>query len=769
MTSPGLEQGKKLKKKSNNSLEGFQSALKNTTNIVDKNDYTSHKQIIDNLKQEYENTLDQYNNITQSISENTQKYISRVNPSNPYLNKVIKFKTGQQCYVTNQGVAKFIESKDILNSLNITKSTVSVNIPWNQSYLVPGTVIPSNPPLISGTKVTKGQQFGNEGSNFFVNMFLPKNTNATYMGCYSSGSNNDSMTVVDSNTQYTYNQCKQSAVEQGYQYFGLQNVDAQSSKGYCVVSNDSKSISKYGESQIPSKYVALWSTNTSGQSGNTALLSNTGSLQIINSSGKIVYSTPGPNINNTSFLGCYQDCSKGRGLPNYLGNGKTFDTCQSAAQAGNWSYFGLQFTQPNGTSECWAGNDLSQATSMGKASNCKVVNNVKVGGGCSNALYNNKDSTNNYYLILEDNGNMGVYRGSGPDDNQGSIWSANSKGKNKSAYPSMEASKNKYGRNWMASNATLAPGDFVSSNSGNLALVMQTDGNLVLYTYEMTTNCSKMTDGNMGGGVNGTAVYDIGKKSVTNVMGSLGYLDGNADLHVYSDDNQIYNNAYTNVATGFDTLGNDITGASFTNSTLDKCKSACNNNPDCAGFVTNASGTECYPKTSGMYPFGGPYTPNEDRNIYIRDKMPKNTPIGVSQKTIGSDTYTFNNYNDGKGMDEPYGLSKVNMVKKQQQTQLRTKLDLLSKQIEDLTNKFKHGSDITTTQSQQNVESINNYLTGIKDANKKFIQVSRENDGNIQNILTDSDIVVLQKNYNYLFWTILATGTVILSMTVINK
>jgi hypothetical protein len=35
---------------------------------------------------------------------------------------------------------------------------------------------------------------------------------------------------------------------------------------------------------------------------------------------------------------------------------------------------------------------------------------------------------------------------------------------------------------------------------------------------------------------------------------------------------------------------------------------------------------------------------------------------------------------------------------------------------------------------------------------------------NIDNILNDSDIVILQKNYNYLFWSILAAGTVLVSM-----
>ena len=53
--------------------------------------------------------------------------------------------------------------------------------------------------------------------------------------------------------------------------------------------------------------------------------------------------------------------------------------------------------------------------------------------------------------------------------------------------------------------------------------------------------------------------------------------------------------------------------------------------------------------------------------------------------------------------------------------------------------------------------------------NKKIGVVTGETNGNIHNILTDSDIVVLQKNYDYLFWSILAGGAVLVSMNIVKK
>jgi hypothetical protein len=252
-------------------------------------------------------------------------------------------------------------------------------------------------------------------------------------------------------------------------------------------------------------------------------------------------------------------------------------------------------------------------------------------------------------------------------------------------------------------------------------------------------------------------------------MGKLAYIDANAELHSYPSDKQQYSNNYTNISTGYDTTGNDIPGASFGNATLASCQTACNSNPNCAGIVTNSNGTLCFPKTSGMYPFGGPYTANSDRKIYVRNKIPTSPPIGVSSNTASIDTLTYDNYVDGGNLENEYGLAKANSVQKQQLNQLQSELNMLSNQISDLTTKFGTGSQMADNQSESNVVGINQYLQDINETNIKSKYIAGKSDGNIQNILKDSDIVVLQKNYDYLFWSILAAGTVLVSMNIIKK
>jgi hypothetical protein len=92
-------------------------------------------------------------------------------------------------------------------------------------------------------------------------------------------------------------------------------------------------------------------------------------------------------------------------------------------------------------------------------------------------------------------------------------------------------------------------------------------------------------------------------------------------------------------------------------------------------------------------------------------------------------------------------------------------MNLISSQITDLNTRFGRGTTASENQSKMNVQGLGNYLTSLTKTNKKISNFSL----NADNILNDSDIVVLQKNYDYLFWTILAAGTVLVSMNLVRK
>jgi hypothetical protein len=608
--------------------------------------------------------------------------------------------------------------------------------------------------------------------------FTVPTTQSYYLYFKGSNTSGDQSTAIanvrlNSSTEtggsYSYNQCKEEAVINGYRYFGLQNIDLSNGLGYCAVSKSEPAVTQYGNSQIPSKLIALWSSNTSGQPGNTASLDGGGSLEILNSGGTSIFSTPIPNSLKSSvgnYVGCYKmpnNWSNDYRISGTTDHSTSFDDCQDLATNNGFAYFAYQgYLKQDNSRRCLGFNDLDTAITKGGSKKCK--SETSAGGGVG-VLYSLGEALN-CYLILQDDGNMCIYKGTGPNDNQGKIWSSHTKGQQKSENPNVVATKGKYGQNWIPSGSTLAPGDFIGSNDGKLALVMQEDGNLVLYTYDMVTNCKKMSDGNMGGGIGANSAYDIGHTADTGNMGALGYIDSDSNLYTYPSSNQSYTNDYMTI-NNMNTPGNDIQGASFSNTTIESCQSACNSNSQCAGFVF--SGNTCSPKTNQMFPFSNSVEESSGSQINVRDKMPSSPPLGVTQNTNSTDTITYQNYINKGQIGSQYGLANANSVQKQELEKLQTKMKLLSNQITDLTIKFQDGALKAENQSQTNSTGIEDYLKDIITTNKKIGLVTGETNGNIHNILTDSDIVVLQKNYDYLFWSILAVGVVLVSMNIVKK
>jgi hypothetical protein len=401
-----------------------------------------------------------------------------------------------------------------------------------------------------------------------------------------------------------YQQCQQFAVNNGYKYFALQNIDSSTSVGSCYVSNNESSITSLGTSVAVTGKTSLWSSNTSGQTGNTALFQN-GSLSVLNSSGVAVYATPNNSSSPTNYIGCYKDTSS-RAMTAYNKGKQMYNnqSCKNAASSIGATYYALQNSKSGKNAQCFTSSDLSQATQYGIASNCtQVSSGVWSGGGWSNALYQTTNPVNSFYLIMQDDGNMCIYLGSGPTDNQGLVWQSGTAGKQQQPNPNMTSSQSKFGKNWIPSGTTMSAGDFISSNNGSIALVMQSDGNLVLYTYQTGTNCSQMQNGNMGGGFLANAIYTLNAVGKKSLMSMLGFVDQDSQMHTYPTSNTKYGTKYTQFAGNI--VANDIQGAAFGSATADSCETYCNSNPDCAGFVFNSSNNVCYPKNSGMYPNSG--------------------------------------------------------------------------------------------------------------------------------------------------------------------
>lgn len=115
-----------------------------------------------------------------------------------------------------------------------------------------------------------------------------------------------------------------------------------------------------------------------------------------------------------------------------------------------------------------------------------------------------------------------------------------------------------------------------------------------------------------------------------------------------------------------------------------------------------------------------------------------------------------------------YGIRQVTTIQKQRVSQMETKLSQLSSRINSLTSNFQKNDASMNEEIIKNKEDATEYLNQIDD-NKKSIATINMNSDNIDNILDDSDVVILQKNYYYLFFAILTAGTILISINVLRK
>ena len=941
-----LKNKKKKLKRNYNLIEGFDSsnleylALEKKANSTYNSSKMSDDSIntINSLYDEINNELTDYSNTATDFVNYSKIYGEVTNPNNKWLGQTVRFTTGHICYVTKGGIVRYIPSENAWNDSGVSKDYINIGIPYLSEYWTEGTLIESNPPLISGgsPNMVGSSKLGNSRQNVYVNEEI-QNTNVTGVGPYANNSdgtfvmkfpngeppinlilngkfdqpqiNDNSFEYISSTTKvpyWTFNngviinnssawnypmpypkgnqglciqggssvsqnikftengtftlsfyacgrsgyetnplacvllntstgaeivynvtptigewikfthdysisetgnyvffiqgkptnggdsctaiqdiylglsgggsglsdwgECKNQAIYNGYKYFGLQDANSSTGKGFCGVSNDEPSLKKNGNAYVYTLDKVLWQSNTTN--GDSIKLSNVGSLQIMDSNGTVVYSTKAPS--NSSYWGCYGDSST-RAIPNFITNSATsMDDVMNTANDNNATLFGIQWKHggvPN-LQGFW-GTDIDQAREYGKANNCSQLNNVTVGGGWSNAVYGTQPGFDSF-LVLQDDGNMVIYRGQNSQDNQGVIWATGTNGKQGLSTSKYASQNSSIGGDSIKTNGTMKQGEWISNNEGSIVLMLETNGNLVLYSVGKTLNQIKLPDGNYGSGAGGTYVYELSETVKPSNMGKIGYIGKDNKLHEYTENNIGYTNTYTKLE------GVNQAGAGsqsyIPNSTVDDCKKTCNESESCYGFVFDEY-NNCYPKGESMQPMGTQYASGFD--LYTKNKIPVNggvnsKPINIS--TTEWDEYqkgsTYEGFNNLEGFTTNQGdLSFANFIKSH-----KDDLDNKEKKITELANKLSlYGEkfDIQNEKVQKTIKSdaitLEEYLNDLKCTDKQLLDMSATTDKTIKRIVDETEIKVSQRTSFYLLLSIISVILIIIILNVAKK
>jgi hypothetical protein len=393
------------------------------------------------------------------------------------------------------------------------------------------------------------------------------------------------------------------------------------------------------------------------------------------------------------------------------------------------------------------------------------------------------DPGSSYYLILGDDGNMCIHRGTDPNNDQGVIWCSETKDQQQNANSNMVSSKSKYGQNWIKGESVLASGDFVSSTKGDLVLKMEDDGNLVLYTYTMESNCKAMSDGNVGGGLNANAAYNIQQQSFPQNIGLYGYVDADSILKQYPESMVGVTNEYQ-IKLNSDLPGNDITSLTVNDET--ECQTECNNNENCGAYVYQVSTKTCWLKdNSTTNPLTNPIS-NEGTTLGLRKPKLQGTS-SCGSKVSNVDSIQYNNYIKGSSMTQETTCN-TKIVSQEDKTKLdKVKQELyllgetITSKMETLYNENANISKSLNTNNAQFKKDLEQYrattskikqelgiqsngnVEGMKNQNQRL------NMSDINGMLLDSDLKVLQENYSYILWGIVAVGLLTVTVKTMSK
>jgi hypothetical protein len=345
---------------------------------------------------------------------------------------------------------------------------------------------------------------------------------------------------------------------------------------------------------------------------------------------------------------------------------------------------------------------------------------------------------------------MCIYKGSGPQDNQGYIWCSFTNKKQQKPNPRFKASNGKFGKNYINSTTSLASGDFIGSTDGSIYLMMQSDGNLVLYTSQQTSNCKQLSNGVMGGGPGANAIYKLNQVGVRNKLYDVAYVDQNSKSYLYPESSVTSTNTYSKVNAYYSDDKN-ISGGQTSGVDLEQCEQSCSSNSKCYGVEYNTDIKTCLQKDKTIYELNPTKLPSSSfSELYIKNKTVEE---GFTQTNV--DTVKLNNYVSGKQLfsnDVVATLTKqINPVDKQQLEQLDSQLSLLSAQLN--TGNNNSAQSLVNIDKKSNIQTkfINLFATQYDDTQSKIHNL-HENMPNYTNIVEDSNIVKSSSINTFIMW-----------------
>jgi hypothetical protein len=546
----------------------------------------------------------------------------------------------------------------------------------------------------------------------------------------------------------TLEECQEYAINNGYLYFGLQDYQTDTGKAICSVSNDMAKAKIYGDATLKQTLIPIWSPNVPGT---FARLTARGSLQIINENGDVLWQS-------TESGECKVDYSVSEGM-NAKGSdlehktGTTLDQCKTAC-ADNDKCYGFSMNAADGN-ECWLKSQFQNVTST-------------EGRSLYQRVQTNKSSCK-FYLQVGDDGILSIFQGTPESHSSTPLWtsgssststsgsgiSSSSNSNSSTGNPDWVASKGTFGRNYIISGEVLGVDQWIGSAKGKCKLVMQSNGQLVLFRSEMKQGCSKQKNNQLFGQSGVNALYQLPAVADRSSLGKMAFIDADSKRREYADSFLGFSDQYQ-VLQNTDSTGNDLSTQTTTSQT--ECQTACDANANCAAYVYQGSSQTCWLKDGNTYPKANKLT-NNGMVMGLRKPVLKSSRC--SQKITEIDAIHYDKYIKGEEITNEDGCKGNIMTPEQwdkyeqQSSNMKTMGSLLASETEAQAKSIKHPDTSVFWTKYEELKKING-----NNMQKEGMQNIRDVNG----MLIDSELKVLQENYIYVMWTIAAAAGVLVAV-----
>jgi len=287
----------------------------------------------------------------------------------------------------------------------------------------------------------------------------------------------------------------------------------------------------------------------------------------------------------------------------------------------------------------------------------------------------------------------------------------------------------------------------------------------------------KGDDGKRYGTQKSMSVYQMDKTGDASVMGSVGYIDEKNELLQYpssmlqlGSEYGILENYNSQNNTDIETINatvNSTTGKYNMNSLITDCMTTCNENSSCNGFVLDKTNYSCILNEDMYSPSNitGNLNYDTDYTLYMRQPEIIGSDSSCPTRMVSTNSLSWDNY--VKADNEMSSTTKCslaglngNLLKKKKKIgeYIDENASKINKNIDD----FIQLSENMNKQLDKDHSTVTSNLSLYNQIYNQYKNALKNGSTNLDNILTNSQISVLQSNSVYIIWVVLALLIIVL-------